>query len=208
MIALLLFSAFIFLYKQCYIAIKMGDYEAVSSRISDRWYVAFAESEPFMIQHTLNSVIIEDYSIHAPSHLTGSVLANFDFSGSYKAREYSFGDIATYDLFGDVGYGMASNIWAEYYSCGGLIGVAIFLFFYIISLCSFRLDRYSPFYMCIASGWIPWWVFYIHRNDTFRMVSFAKQYGFILLCGIILAFFLSLLASTPVRPASRGSRLR
>lgn len=202
-ITMILFCAFIFLYKQCYIAIKMGDYESVSTRLTERWAVAFTESEPFTIQHTLNSVILEGYTVPAFEHLSHSVLANFDFNDRYTAREASFGDVATYALFGDVGYGLASNIWAEFYACGGFLGVGLFVAIYVYSLSLLRSLRDPSVKMCIMSAWIPWMTFYIHRNDTYRMISFSKQYALVIVLGIILGYALSLMYSLGGHGVSR-----
>ncbi|MCA8988241.1 MAG: hypothetical protein KDA78_11395 [Planctomycetaceae bacterium] len=184
------FVCFVFLYKQCYIALKAGDIEGASTRLSERWADAFLSSEPVAIQHILNVVVLDDYRLPAYEYISRSFLAQV--SGAYTSKEASFGDIATYDIFGDLGYGMASNIWAEMYAYGGLVGVGIFLLIYNgmirFSQVSYRHDLLQIFFACF----MPWWCFYIHRNDIYRMLSFSKQLIAFLVVMAVMSLFVRL----------------
>ncbi|MCG6155226.1 hypothetical protein [Rubinisphaera margarita] len=172
-ITIVLFTSFIFLYKTCYIFLKAGDFDGASARMSEKGTDAFIKSEPVAIQHILNVVIEEDYRMDAWERLELIVMSNI--SSGITSSQAAFGDTATYELFGDVGYGMASNIWAEGYAYGGMIGVGIFVLGYVLVIFISQMPQRYDFVQVFFVSFMPWWCFYIHRNDIYRMISFSKQ---------------------------------
>jgi len=172
-LTIILFSSFIFLYKMCYIFVKAGDFDGASARLSERWTDAFLKAEPVAIQHILNVVIMEDFRMPAFERLKLIMMSNV--SSDITSSQASFGDTATFALFGDVGYGMASNIWAEGYAYGGMVGVGIFVLIYLAVIRYSLVPYRSEFIKVYFASFMPWWCFYIHRNDLYRMVSFSKQ---------------------------------
>lgn len=172
-IAIILFVCFVFLYKVCYIQIKMGDMEGARSRLNEKWVDAFLQSEPSAIQHILNVVITEDYHMSFIESMKNCAIATL--SSSVGSKQAAFGDIATYEIFGDLGWGMASNIWAEMYAYGGMVGIGIFVLVYINVIQVCQSPRRNELSQVFFASFMPWWCFYIHRNDVYRMVSFSKQ---------------------------------
>lgn len=202
-LAVVAFVCFVFLYKQCYIAVKAGDFESAVSRIEQRWWQAFVESEPVGIQHILNVVIAENYSCDPISSLGNAVLGNLGLLS--RQGRVAFGDVATHHLFGDMGYGMASNIWAEMYAYGGLCAVAVFLLFFVSVIRYFSEERLpEPLYL-FGACFLPWWSFYIHRNDMYRMLSFAKQLVVVFVAIYLVVWVSRCLAALYVR---RGREVR
>jgi hypothetical protein len=81
-------------------------------------------------------------------------------------------------LFAGVDYGIASNIWAEMWSIGGINGVIMFLFFFIIIalLLNQWMTRGPSAFAGILALCGMVWVFYIHRNNLQFEGDLLKRY--------------------------------
>src|SRR5690606_22461566 len=115
-----IFSFLFFLvYKGVYIAIKFKDYERVLENLtnSDFYYIALSEAEPFLIQMILSDVIRYDFFI-GMENFKRIILTFVVFGDSLGLDNKTFNDYFQPALYGNVGYGMGSNVWAHIYSSG------------------------------------------------------------------------------------------
>ncbi|MBX3443772.1 MAG: hypothetical protein KF774_15290 [Planctomyces sp.] len=180
--------AFVLCYKQVYIFVKSGRWDAVVAVVSQDGFLSesLLKSEAMTQTHLLNIVLIEDYRIPFWEHWQATLVESL-LPGVGKSGDVSYGGWLTAELFTDVPWGIASNIWAEMYSAGGWLLLFAFAAAYACVLrgASMVIRRGSTLAICVTCAWMPNWAFYIHRNDTYRMLSFLKQYGLVLaLCGV------------------------
>lgn len=181
-----LFSFFFFLfYKGIYIAIKFKDYERVFNNLtnSDFYYTALSQAEPFGIQMILSDVISYNFFI-GMENFKRIILTFIVFGDSIGIDTKTFNDYFQPALYGNVGYGMGSNIWAHIYSSGGWILLILFICFFCIIIRFFSKKVYSVS-THYKSLWVVlscYWVFYIHRNDLFYQLGLEKR--------VIIVFFM------------------
>ena len=82
---------------------------------------------------------------------------------------------------------MASNPWAEMWSAGDwpVLVAFVALFCGLLYLVSSRWRVMDPSYRGFVGTMMGFWAFYIHRNDSYRLLSFFKQYS-LLFAGCVL----------------------
>lgn len=195
---ILSFGFLMFFYKAIAYAIKAEDWELVSSLIMNRdtYYLMFADSEPFITQSILNEVVSVGFET-PPDHLYGAIYQFLIFAPSLGAEVLSFNDYFQFALFGNLNYGMASNIWAQMWSVGGwgLLIFMIFLFNAMILIANRSASLYGGALAALLSPVFCYWVFYIHRNDIAYMVNLEKR--------MLLMILISFLAASILRSAGR-----
>lgn len=181
---------FFLVYKGLYIAIKFQNYDLVFLRLLDKdFYLSvIINAEPFGIQKIFSDVLQQKYFIG---------LDNFDrffllftlFGDQFGVDTRSFNEYFQPDLYGDVGYGVGSNVWAHMYSSGGWLLLLIFSIIYVLSLRWLSKSIYSvnkyylPLLICLGS----YWSFYIHRNDLFYQLGLERRVLIIFLLVSILS---------------------
>lgn len=187
------FFSFLFflIYKGIYIAIKFKDYERVFENLisADFYYIALSEAEPFGIQMILSDVIKYNYFI-GMENFKRIILTFIVFGDSLGINNKTFNDYFQPALYGDVGYGMGSNVWAHIYSSGGWILLILFICLFCLIIRYFSQKVYSV-NVHYKSLWVVlscYWVFYIHRNDLFYQLGLEKRIIIVFLMAAFLAY--------------------
>jgi len=192
----LAFVALLFAYKRIYILIKMGDFDSVSSTLSGEGFLedAIMRSEPFTTQHILNAIVSLDVRI-GMQHFQEVLHASFYNMFTADNLRADFNEKFQPVFFGDVRGGMASNVWAEMWSAGGWPMLLLFvaLFIGVLYWVSSRWTAFDGSVKGVLGTLMPYWAFYIHRNDSYRLLSFLKQYSLLLLGALMVSTALSLL---------------
>lgn len=189
---------FFLVYKGLYIAIKFQNYDLVFERLLsvDFYKDVLINAEPFGIQRIFSDIIFQDFFIGL-ENLNRFFLMFTLFSNESGIDSRSFNDYFQPSIYGDVGYGMGSNVWAHMYSSGGWLLLIIFILFYSLSLRWFSKIIYSgninytPLLVVLGS----YWAFYIHRNDLFYQLGLERR----ILLVFLLISFLSIITKTFVK---------
>lgn len=184
---------FIFLYQQVAYAVKVGDLDLLRSLLSDTdTYIAMINnSEPFITQTTLNEVTVRNYSV-GMGHLMGIFYQFTLFGPELGLEAESFNDLFQNDLFPDVTYGMANNIWAEMWSAGGWPLLVIFTVLFVIILKGFNIltDRLNVTQRAFVAVMASYWAFYIHRNDIGYAIVLEKRVLLVLIVSFLIAILI------------------
>lgn len=186
--AAMIFAFFMFFYKTVGYAVKAGMWDLVLERIlnGETYQAMISNSEPFITQSILNEVISSDFRTPI-DHIYSAAYQFIFFSSSLGADTTSFNDYFQPILFGDVNYGMASNIWAQMWSAGDwtLLAAMIFLFNIVILLGNRTLRSRNRF---VSAGLAPifcYWSFYIHRNDLGYTINLGKRIFIVLAVSVV-----------------------
>jgi hypothetical protein len=189
----LIFALFIlcmFLYKYIGFILKAGMWDLVLERLFtlDTYSKMLMWSEPFLILNTLNAVVIHDYQTDA-KHVYSTIYSFILFAPELGAEIKSFNDYFQPDLFGSLDYGMASNIWAQFYSAFSWMGVVlmIFMFCFILLLSNYALRKSSYINLALFSPIYVYFAFYIHRNDLGYAITLSKRLFLICVILVLLA---------------------
>lgn len=185
---------FFLIYKGLYIAIKFQNYDLVFARLLDKefYFSVIINAEPFGIQRIFSDVLQQKFFIGL-GNLDRFFLLFTIFGDQLGVDTRSFNQYFQPALYGDVGYGVGSNVWAHMYSSGGWLLLLIFSIIYVSSLRWLSKNIYSankyylPLLICLGS----YWSFYIHRNDLFYQLGLERRVLFVFL----LVSFLSLLTN-------------
>jgi hypothetical protein len=161
------------------------------------YYTAFVtQSEPFVIQATLNEVVRKGFQTDA-GYLMGQILSGLPLGASLFGIDSSsvttFNSRAQPVLFPDVGFGMANNPWAQAYAAGGLLMVAAFALGYAAILSGLTLlFRKTEGVLKAGVAVIGVWVgFYFHRNDLFIEVIYLKHVVYIFALALLIALVIN-----------------
>ena len=195
----LFFGFFFLIYKGLYIAVKFGNYDTVLERLSDKEFYSevFFNAEPFGIQRIFSDVIEYNFFIGL-ENLNRFILVFTLFSNDLGIDARSFNQYFQPALYGDVGYGMGSNVWAHMYSSGGWLLLIIFIILYGFSLrwlskkVYYSNIKYTPLFIVLGS----YWAFYIHRNDLFYQLGLEKRVLIIFLIVSLSSIFYKKFKST------------
>lgn len=199
-------------YKPVYIAIKMGNWDAVWERLTapDMFYRAITESEPFTSQAVLNRVIESDFHV-GTAHFSGLVYRVTAFGPELGAKTTSFNSQFQPNLFPGHEAGMAANIWAEMWSAGDWGLLLLFIFGFVISLAILsRLMAIRDSSLVSAVSLLGmYWSFYIHRNDIGYEVNLLRRVFVIwLLCVVASVVAIALLGKPREQPSTAGAKPR
>lgn len=195
------FVFLLFVYKQIYVAVKLGLWDVILDRLTDTELYASAilMSEPFNTQAILNEVIAQDFRV-GMEHFQDVLLQFLLFSPELGRAPVSFNDFFQSTLFAsDLDYGMANNIWAEMVSSGGwlLLGLFLGVFVLMLTLGSYWVRSRDATLAAGAAVMFSYWAFYIHRNDLLYQVNLEKRTILVWITCLVLSRFLTL---TPMRP--------
>lgn len=167
------------IYKCLYILVKMGDFGRVRELLAnpDFYLDAVIGSEPFTTQMVLNECLRTGFETDV-GYIFVSVLAQLTlFSAEMGFINESFNDLFQPQLFPEVEYGLAANIWAQMLCAGGW---PLFLGFLAVFVWTLRLGSIwmSARRVTTRSGIAlvaAYWAFYIHRNDLGYELSLLKR---------------------------------
>jgi hypothetical protein len=172
-------GAMFIIYKCLYILVKMGDYGRVHELLTnpDFYLDAVIGSEPFTTQMVLNECLRTDFETDV-GYIFVSVFSQLTlFSAEMGFSNESFNDLFQPQLFPEVEFGLAANIWAQMLTAGGWPLFLGFLAFFVWTL------RVGSSWMSVRgvtarSGVAlaaAYWAFYIHRNDLGYELSLLKR---------------------------------
>ncbi len=158
----------------------------------------FTHSEPFVVQQTLNQVVINHFETNA-DHLFSALNQFLVFGSELGAEDITFNGIYQPALFADVGYGMAANIWAQMWSAGGWPFLIFFtlVFNMVLAVGNATLYARNIILRAALAPFFCYWAFYIHRNELGYMLNLEKRLFLVL-------FFVIVIASIIPRPWGRG----
>jgi hypothetical protein len=169
-IALVLFT-----YKPLLYAYRAGRVDVVYSMLENENFLSNSifGSEPFLTQSILNEVIIRDLTI-APVTILYSLVASVPFLAPLAGiRPTDLGFTFQEQLFPNLSYGVAANIYAHFYVTVGWAGVILFILAHNWALVRVSKGMYSksPTLKLLFLGIGAFLAFYIHRNDMTNSFS-------------------------------------
>lgn len=190
----------LFVYKQIYVAVKLGLWDVILDRLTDTelYATAILMSEPFNTQAILNEVIAQDFHV-SMEHFQDVLLQFLLFSPELGGTPHSFNEFFQGTLFpSDLEYGMANNIWAEMVSSGGwsLLGLFLVAFVLMLMLGSYWIRSRDTTVAAGVAVMFSYWAFYIHRNDLLYQVNLEKRTILVWIACLVLSRFFTL---TPMR---------
>lgn len=190
-------------YKGIYQAIRSGNLDLAGDRLTDPQYYtqSLARMEPFTTQLILEKIVSSGYSVDA--NFLKPLLHNFlVFSPELGAESVRFQDGFKQSFYPWLSWGMASNIWAEGYALGGIVGVIIL----ILGFC-WLLKKYASWIRAtqgVGRGFLAisavYLFFFIHRTGIVFEATLQKRIIMLAILIWVLAFLLSKVGQAePVR---------
>lgn len=181
------------LYKNVSAAIRSGDWELAVSRLGSWEYYGetLSKSEPFVTQSILHYAITLDWSYDG-SFVKPLVASLVPLGDIVVGNAETISGYINGSLFEDVGYGVASNVWAEAYIYGGWPMFFVYAMVYssIPALLNRLMEKAKYYHQSVFLSILgAILLFYIHRSGLDNAVNMAKRlFLFYFLCT-----FLSLL---------------
>lgn len=160
------------------------------------YFNAMMQSEPFVIQATLNEVVRSGFTTETDylwrQILTG-VPGGASIFGLKLGKVPTFNGLFQPKLFPKTVDGMANNPWAQAYAAGGLPLVALFAagFAAIVSLLTWLTGATTGALRGCIIVLAVWLAFYFQRNDLMIQIGIIKQVAYT----IVVAFLLATLAA-------------
>jgi hypothetical protein len=172
------FSFFVLAYKKVYASFKTISLETLLGQIDLDFFISsFLNSEPGNTQLILSEILKVRFKLPL-DHFVFSLFSIIPFSRQLGFSESSFNTIFQSELFPSQIYGMAGNIWAEFWALGGWVGLGFFVFFYtcILIVLNFflSLEKMNKFFSCLVIYLSVYWSFYIHRCDLAYFLKVQK----------------------------------
>jgi hypothetical protein len=167
---LISFVGFVFMYKGFLSSYRGGQWDSFFASLDPQTFVqmSFLNSEPFLTQSILNEVIIRDLSMPQASFLyalfAGIPLVSPFIGIDQLPMQYNFQE----QLFPNLTYGVASNIYAYFYSTFGWAGILLFILVHCLSLIFVSRWMSSVKSSTVRLGLLSvgaYLAFFIHRND-------------------------------------------
>lgn len=175
---MLLFGLFMFSFKMIWATARAGLWDQVWNYLQNEnvLYFALFQSEPFLVQQTLNQVVVNRFETGF-DHVLTSLYQFTLFAPELGAENVTFNGIFQPALFPEVSYGLAANIWAQMWSAGGWPMLVVFTVFFnlILGLGNLTLQARS---LVLRAGLAPmfcYWAFYIHRNELSFAFALEKR---------------------------------
>lgn len=160
------FAVFGFVSKSIYAYIRVGEYQLAIKYLLkiENYKNSFIESEPFITQMILNHLISNNININ--SNYMEDLKYQFLLIPS-KFKEYpSFSEIIQRDVFPNVEYGLAGNIWAEVFNAGSYSLLIFFLILlnFLVLFMNKVYKNVDPLFKGVILVLGTLTCFYIHRN--------------------------------------------
>lgn len=193
MLAAFALTWIMFIYKRIYVTVKLGRWDIVGERLTSwEFYVeSIRHSEPSGTQAILNRVVAANYQSDL-SQLYNLIYHFVLFAESAADDTAALGTIFDPQsaLFPGLGYGIASNVWAQMWSMGGISTVVIFVCIFVLVI--IVLARGTRAYGQTSAGILSLcgmvWVFYIHRNNISYELGLLRRYLLVFgLCWVVAA---------------------
>ena len=198
----------LFTYKTFLFSYRFGRWDLFYQSLGNEDLIAqsLIRSEPFITQSILNEVVIRELTIPATSMLL-SLLAAIPFFvplvGLENARvAFNFHD----QLFPNVSYGLASNIYAHFYAALGIFGIVLFVCLHNFALVGVSKAMSTTRSSVLRVGLLAvgaFLAFYIHRNDLANSLSIINRIVIALAIIWLLGRYLEWPMRTQSGPAAR-----
>jgi hypothetical protein len=159
-------------------------------------------SEPFVTQSVLNEVIIRNLTIE-PVTILYSFIASVPFLAPLAGLRTSDLTFTFQEqLFPNLTYGVAANIYAHFYATIGVVGVILFVIAHNWALVkiSKRMATAGAPLKLVLLGLGAFLAFYIQRNDLSNSFSIMNR----VLITVLVAWLLSKFLESQSRPHERG----
>ncbi len=168
----------IMLYKQIYEEVKAGDLAAIITILQDpdtyNWILRWGE--PRIVLANFNYVVTSGLTL-SPEEIVGRIVTVIPFLNNFTSigeRDLLLSTVVIGDL--NSSYGLASNIWGEFYCIGSYPLVAIMYLFWLwlVSLGN-RMITERSWTACFILPLMSYFAFYIHRMDFVKVLGNVKM---------------------------------
>jgi hypothetical protein len=176
--------------KPIYLAAKLGTWAPLEQAMTAEWLYRYATSyEPFLTFNILDLAIRYDFQGSAAALLKGIVGQILIVPSAFGVDSNQFNVVFTRDFAASITYGIAGNYWAQAWSVGGAVAVAVFAIFYAVVLIAcdrWRLCSGSAvrLFLVLTGGLFA---VYLHRNSLDNLLSFVRQIVVVVFAASILS---------------------
>ena len=155
---------------------------------------AFSTLEPFGVQAILNEIIVSNFHIgfsHLKNVLYQLLVIPSRFGGNTQAFNIAFQT----QLFPEVTYGMAYNIWGEALASGGYPFLLLVIVCFLLGISFFDrlLESGNHIVKGTAACMGTYWSFYIHRNSISTELTLQRHILYTFIIGMSLSLLLTAL---------------
>ncbi len=197
----------IMLYKQIFEEVKAGDIDAIVAILQDpetyNWIMRWGE--PRIVLANFNYVVTTGLTL-SPEEIIGRIVTVIPFLNDYypiSERNLLLSTVVIGDL--NSSYGLASNIWGEFYCIGSypLVALMYFLWLWLVSMGN-RMITSKSWTACFALPLVSYFAFYIHRMDFVKVLGNVKMD----LCAMMVWWLVACLVLGYIAIGRPGSRYR
>ncbi|MDI9866239.1 hypothetical protein QM480_17990 [Flectobacillus sp. DC10W] len=154
---------------------RMDLFEEIYPSWQDVLFHAFIVSEPAAIQANLSETLRKGIEVdwYHPVDIVSQLIIGGDWLGMQSSSHY----LTQKDLFPQLEYGLAYNIWGDIWASGGWITLIVFIFFYHIVLVigNLLIKRSTGYPLVVIALFFSIWAFYIHRNNLLFQLYLQKR---------------------------------
>ncbi|MDI9878893.1 hypothetical protein [Flectobacillus longus] len=154
---------------------RMDLFNEIYPSWQDVLFHAFIVSEPAAIQANLSETLRKGIEVdwYHPIDIVSQLIIGGDWLGMQSNSHY----LTQKDLFPQLEYGLAYNIWGDIWASGGWITLIIFIFFYHIVLVigNLLIKRSTGYSLVVIALFFSIWAFYIHRNNLLFQLYLQKR---------------------------------
>ena len=166
----------LFTYKGFLVSYRAGRWDLFYQLMANEEYFteAYLHSEPFITQAILNEVLIRDLTMPASNILLSMVAAIPFFVPLVGLENMDVAFAFQEQLFPNLTYGVASNIYANFYATLGIFGIFLFVVLHCLALVGVSKAMSASRSSALRLGLLAvgaFLAFYIHRNDLANTLS-------------------------------------
>ena len=177
----ILFFVGVSFYKYIYIFIKLGRYDLALERMNfEGVLLSLTASEAAVRQAIVSNVLTMDFRTDCYDWLRLPVLFLPGFEGLYLDGNCTFNQEIQGRIFTQVPGGLASNIWAQFYSVGGWLSLVVISVVYAFLLrVVYSLIGRRGIWGSLAAILFVYMAFYANRSEIIGLAAYCKRYVFI-----------------------------
>ncbi len=154
---------------------RMDLFEEIYPSWNDILFHTFVTGEPAGIQANLSETLRQNIStdVYHPIDVAAQLSIGGDWLGMDSKSNY----LDQQDLFPDLPYGIAYNIWGDVWASVGWAGLVGFVWLYhlVIALGCVLLRCTQGFGLGVTAVFFSIWAFYIHRNNLLFQLYLQKR---------------------------------
>lgn len=190
----------LFAYKGILVSYRAGRWDILYTMLGSDDYVskAFLGSEPFITQAILNEVVIRQLTMPATDILYSMIAAIPFFVPLVGLENVDVAFAFQEQLFPNLTYGVASNIYANFYATLGVVGIALFVIVHcwsLVTVSNVMAKAGNPVVRLGVLALGAFLAFYVHRNDLANSLSIINRIAITL----FVIWLLSLYVESPFR---------